>query len=115
MPEEITRLSQLEAGKDYKMEADAVSCTIFVVRAGISPLCIVYGGIDAEQQKSVTEPIVMQLVGWADFPLGDNEITMIQSFMHFDEKPGDAWLIGAWYNGGLIITKIACEPTITEL
>ena len=117
MPEGIiTRLSELEAGKTYKLGGEDVSCTVFVVKAGVSPLCIVYGDLESVKQRT-SAPIVMQLVGWMVFPSGDNDLfTLEQSFIQFDEQPGLAWLVGAWYDSKKerIIDTIATDPTIEE-
>lgn len=112
----ITKLSDMQLGASYTIEADGTLLRARVVEAGARPVVIVSGECDNER-FSLSErsaPVVMQFIGWTGcedtYPHGAS-----LSMFCEDEQPAHATFLVAITHARDVFDTInlCCAPAIT--
>lgn len=116
-PSPITRLSEMAVGPVYSMTADEVECTIQVLTAGPSPVCVLSGSwLNMPKSANGYAIRTIQLVGWVNFgQLSSTAASKPLELFVADLQPEDGWLVGVWYNAAADhypIKSLACAPKI---
>lgn len=109
------KLSDLQVGQLYTIDADDVEAIIQVITPGGMPLVMLHGNVRDYASNDENPIIKVQLIGWAPWGEGLKTPQGLRLFAT-DDQPEYAWLIGMRLrpDGSPEFLKLACSPTITE-
>lgn len=112
----ITKLSDLQLGATYTIEADGTLLRVRVIEAGIRPVLIVSGECDNERflLNERSAPVIMQFIGWTGnedtYPHGAS-----LSMFCEDAQPAHTSFLVVVVHGRDVfeVINLCCAPQIT--
>jgi hypothetical protein len=111
------KLSELEQGKTYSIQADGVDTSFFVVKAGICPLVMMQDMHNPARKEFDPDSEVfriIQLMGWLVFEGSSLSHMDSPGFFVLDESLESSWLVGVYQGneGEFTMERLACTPHI---